>query len=220
MKTSPKGFSLMELLVVIAIIAILSGMVMSGFAIVRKTSDRAVALANLHNIGLAMQNYANDHNGSLPGPLHYGQSPRYRRDSTGQLAHFLWSYLDGEEPIDNRWRELEAMTSPAYLRQRDATDDVIYLVQRNVRMPGERYIPPFGYRTGEDGIPIQPLTLQNLVQYDLRGEWALQDVDQQHPETIGWSPTVYLPKPIHGDVRMTLYFDWSVAAVPVKQGNE
>ncbi len=216
MRTTPKGFSLIELLIVIAIIAVLAGITTAGFQRVRMMSDRTAATANLRAIGIAMQNYANDHKGSLPGPLNYGQSPRYRRITDKQLANFLWSYLDGEEPITNTWLELKAMTSPAYLRERDAPDVVIYLAQRNIHIAGQGGVPPFGYVPQSGPISkYEPLTLQQIGQYDLRGEWALQEVDQQHPDVKNWNTSTYLPEPIHGDVRMTLYFDWSVGAVPV-----
>jgi len=61
-----KGFTLIELLVVIAIIAILASIIMPALGRAREAARRAVCMANLHNIGLMLLMYANDHDQQLP----------------------------------------------------------------------------------------------------------------------------------------------------------
>ena len=60
-----KGFTLMEILVVLAIIAILSAILLPVFARVREQGRITQCKSNLHQIGLAMQQYADD-NGKYP----------------------------------------------------------------------------------------------------------------------------------------------------------
>ncbi len=65
-----KGFTLIELLVVIAIIGILAAMVFPVFARARESARKAVCLSNMKNIGLAVQMYNGDWNGTLPPKMH------------------------------------------------------------------------------------------------------------------------------------------------------
>jgi len=60
------AFTLIELLVVIAIIAILAAMLMPALTAARRRARMAACKANLHNFGLQIAMYINDHNG-YPG---------------------------------------------------------------------------------------------------------------------------------------------------------
>ena len=88
-----KAFTLIELLVVIAIIAILAGLIMALSGTVRKTTDRTKCLANLRSVGAAINTYAGDHEGVLPGPLWTWQSCWYDEADFGGLGTLLASYL-------------------------------------------------------------------------------------------------------------------------------
>ena len=64
-----RAFSLIELLVSIGIIAVLLGILLPTLSRARTTSRRLMCLSNLHQLGIAIHNYANENNGCIPyGP--------------------------------------------------------------------------------------------------------------------------------------------------------
>lgn len=60
------GFTLIEVLVVVAIIALLVSILLPSLNKAREASRRSVCLSNLHQQGVAMVPYAQDHKGQLP----------------------------------------------------------------------------------------------------------------------------------------------------------
>lgn len=82
------GFALIEFLVVVAIISALVATVMLNWPTLRADTQKATALSNLRNIGVAMKAYAADNEQALP-----------RRVSTGdKWPKLLSQYLDSPQP--------------------------------------------------------------------------------------------------------------------------
>jgi prepilin-type N-terminal cleavage/methylation domain-containing protein/prepilin-type processing-associated H-X9-DG protein len=65
-RTRTIAFTLIELLVVIAIIAILAALLLPALSRAKEQSRRAACKSNLHQLGLAIQMYANENNQKLP----------------------------------------------------------------------------------------------------------------------------------------------------------
>ncbi len=66
MKERNRGFTLIELLVVIAIIAILAAILFPVFARARENARKANCQSNMKQLGLAILQYAQDHDETLP----------------------------------------------------------------------------------------------------------------------------------------------------------
>ena len=65
-KERNRGFTLIELLVVIAIIAILAAILFPVFARARENARKANCQSNMKQLGLAILQYAQDHDETLP----------------------------------------------------------------------------------------------------------------------------------------------------------
>ncbi len=217
MKTKNRslGFTLVEMLVTITIIAVLAGVI---FALAKRSVGRAhqtVCITNLGYIGQAIQTYAFEHAGRLPGPLYNGQSavvgpPR-------NLATFLGEYLDVPgEPVNDKiviqnfgcpaWRKRITSTTPA--------DAVCYQVGSNLKLTNGRTVNPWTYPKPW-GTP-QPEPPSRLDEFDpVSASRTMALVEQDALLSNAWGMNSGPTTPPHGDQRTTLYFDWSVKSVPV-----
>ena len=81
-------FTLIELLVVVAIIGILASLLLPSMSKARESGKRAVCKSNLHQIGVAIHNYADANNDKIPD--NYGNSGAHWRftvlENGGSLA--------------------------------------------------------------------------------------------------------------------------------------
>ncbi len=96
MRRPASGFTLIELLVVISIIAILAAMLLPAIGMVRGAANSMRCLSNLRQLGIGVQAYANDWEGTVL-PISQPAAPGIGVDGTGFLMFDtqLLRYLDG-----------------------------------------------------------------------------------------------------------------------------
>ncbi|WP_269525448.1 type II secretion system protein [Coraliomargarita parva] len=210
------AFTLIELLMVIAVVAVLAAITSSVIGRVGKSSQKAVALAGLRSVGAAIQLYANDHDGYLPGPLWSTTTALYGPDDR-TLGYHLASYLELPDPVSGKY-EFPQVSCPLFEEIRPVPNSPAYFMQQTVKVPaGKRN--PWGYQslsqTKDEAVLPQKIT--NVLQGDNTVTWAMCAADALNVgnPNAGWASNL-LPEPLFGDVRLQLYFDWHVEFVPVE----
>lgn len=204
------AFSLVELLVVIGIISVLAALSLPAFNRMRHYMDVQSTSSNLRTLGQAICLYVGENDGSLPGPLWSGNFAYYSTKDDRTLGYRLWSYLGLPAPT-NVDREAKILTNPAYLRQRLSATAPVYFCYDKVsatNMP--TIVSPWGRKDTAANINLQPARLAQIAAYGPVEAPAITELDQKN-----YNSAVAAPNPPLGGVRMTLYFDWHVAPVPV-----
>ncbi|MFK7850230.1 MAG: type II secretion system protein [Akkermansiaceae bacterium] len=206
-KLSKKGFTLIELLIAITIIAVLAALIFSFSRKAMKKANGVKDMATMRGIWSLIPNYASDNNGMLPGPINSGQKSVYGEATTGRLSFYVADQLGYEnpkrddvlQPLVFSWQKTEAALKapsffmPSTIKLDNGTGDTIR---------------PWGHplRTGEDRIPKSLISVFSRI--DPAREWAISDLDQQHPGVgnSGWKDEI--PEEMsHGDYRIAIYFD-------------
>ena len=154
-----RAFTLTELLTVIAIVAVLTGIAFPVFGAVRRRAQHASCAENLHQLGLALTLYANDHEGWVP---------------PATTAEFEWEAKPGTPVADLRASPQVLRTALASYVRNDsvwfcptdprAHQDVLWLGQRHLltsyflfpKMPKEPMTWPPRMQLGRDPLPNKP----------------------------------------------------------------
>lgn len=211
------AFTLIELLVVIVIIAILAGLSLAVTGTVRKSADRTKCLSNLRNIGGAMSRYIGEHDGLIPGPFYTWQSCWYIERDRGTIGTKLAPYFGATPAAD--YQRIDILICPAWQRGGPYRQDECYLLNTEIVVDGVTLNPWGDADIDEDETasdptaPGEPKLLSRFADLSLSRIWAMQDLDQRSP--IPKMPGGIAPKPVHGDKRNALFFDFHVESVPL-----
>ena len=218
-----RGFTLIELLVVIAIIGILAGLLWPALARAKLKATQTACMSNMKQIGHALQMYLDDNSDTLPGPCYTGARASYDKTSGTELIYYIANYLGSPSPswVTGKPLIVEVFICPGYRRQAPAVTSMegrkCFLLNDDIDPnPGSR-VQPFGYPELEGSAgkqaEISPLKFSALYTYGTPATlFAITDVDKvniPNPRIDWWTDLPY--KPVHGNVRNELYFDWHVA---------
>jgi len=221
-----RAFTLVELLAVIAIIAVLAALILPTLAKAKSKALQTQCLNNLKQVGLAIQLYADENDGVLPGPALVQVPTGYNSDHLTVLPFFLRHYLALPDPPSTNLLSLiwPVITCPAQIRYPIPSDETIdrrvTYCDHGAILPSDPSSRPFGYPLtnfpGILGSPYKPLKLSAIAAYKSPARtYALRDVDMQLDSgaVIYWS-TVISPQAVHGnELRNAVFFDWHAEAM-------
>ncbi|MCM8524958.1 MAG: type II secretion system GspH family protein, partial [Lentisphaeraceae bacterium] len=136
-----KAFTLIELLVVVAIIGILASMILPSLSKSRAKVKTAVCVSNLKQVGAAVQMFASEGNGLLPGPMYSGYRTGYTSGDNNFLSKQLAVFSGMPEPTGTR-TEHKLFNCPSFTGT-DAGDTALtaYMFQTHGQnSEGKRYM--------------------------------------------------------------------------------
>lgn len=227
------GFTLIELLVVISIIAVLAAILLPALGKVQDSARSTKCASNLRQLGVGINSYASDNDGQLPGPLAVSQYavigiPGSKDDQS--LYRALAKYLGLTETPGASVAQQERgnlLICPAFQKVKKLLDGPVYVV--NPRKITDLNKAPFGDGTSNLP-PVKKAMLSSWVEttdglerpVDLTRTWAIADADQlsfvgsQEPPPSDMAAMP--PKPVHGDHRNALFYDWHVGRLNAEPG--
>ena len=112
-----RGFTLIEILVVIAIIAILAAILFPVFARARENARRSSCQSNLKQIGLAMMQYTQDFDETMPSIFNQNSNIRLPNGANAPTAlwyHMLYPYMKNIQVMNCPSESSIQWTSGAY----------------------------------------------------------------------------------------------------------
>jgi prepilin-type N-terminal cleavage/methylation domain-containing protein len=122
-KTDKQAFTLVELLVVVAIIAVLAALAIPAISSASLKAKQSATASKLKGIGTAINLYAGENDGRLPGPTTFAILPFVRNPSrssdTPHLGAYLAPYLG--HPTNTSLTICKALQNPALSKEAQNT---------------------------------------------------------------------------------------------------
>jgi len=211
--------------VVIGIIVVLSGLLLPALARAKQKATQASCMSNLKQSGVALQMYTDDHEDYLPGPCYSGARASYDVNSSTELIWYIANYLGSPAPSSvpaGQQFVANVFVCPGYRRLAPDVTSMegrkCYLLNDDVDPTPANRVPPFGYPSVGGAPEIPSIKIHDINKYGTPASvFTVTDVDKinvPNPTVSWWSDLPY--KPVHGDVRNELYFDWHVSAKRVQ----
>lgn len=201
-----RAFSLVEMLVVMAILALLVALLIPSYSHVIRTGDRAKCASNLRQIGIAIQGYAGDHDGWLPGPTAAAQVASYTlhqiTTAPNHLVAFLFPYLDLPRPPPNG--RAEVFECPAQKKMKQNESEATFYIHRTTVFEDGSQQRPFGHKASGGVVKIPNMKIQNV----LRPAQTVSLLDTSGPPA--------LPE-VHGTTRNILFLDGHVETIELNR---
>jgi len=213
-RRSCAAFTMVELLITVAIIGILSALVLGGYKQSVGLANRAKCVGNLKAIGIAIAQYAGDNQGTLPGQCDNSIRSTYRIKNN-DLGAFLAPYWD-LPPADTVTRDAPALMCPAWKTVMQMSQGKCYWNPSRLKGFVNESSPlgvysPFG-KGQPDGLPMRMQVIQQIPGFKATKQWMIQDFDQINASTVNMPEQA--AKPVHGNVRNVLFFDYHIESVP------
>ena len=156
-KSVAHAFTLVELLVVVAIIAVLAALAIPAVSSASLKAKQSATASTLKGIGTALNLYAGENDGRLPGPstvaiYGWARNPAKTTD-TAHLGLYLAPYLG--QKADGRLTVCKGLQNPALSRK----------IQNDLAQPLAQFVK------------LEAVSTTQLEDFRLWGDWALTMAD-------------------------------------------
>lgn len=226
-----QGFTLIELLTVIAIIGILAAIIIPTVGKVRLMARQSQCVSNLRQMGTAIMAYANDNRGELPGRsgastgLTSAVTRRFTYNQRQHLGYHLAPYANQALPPSGSVTLSILQEESGRLASADPESNMQLWVlngrlaqSKHPQVPATIYYP-FGWTAS--GAESLPKRYEDVTRYVTASRvWAIMQADRKLYDDWGAGEGPYVPAtsptlPVYGGHRNALFFDWSVAKIPL-----
>jgi prepilin-type N-terminal cleavage/methylation domain-containing protein/prepilin-type processing-associated H-X9-DG protein len=200
-RAAKSGFSLIELLVVMAVLAVLVTLLLPAVNKVREAAHATACRNNLHQIGMALQNYVDAH-GCLP-PGSVNDTGPVRSEPVGIHHSWIVALLPhlGEEPLSRQF----VPGVSVYDRANDAAREVLLPVlvcpsDPGPQRPSDRQFTPQGANYAGVHHPVEtPIDVTNHGVLFLNSRVGMSDIPDgsthtlvvgeklREPDDLGWA---------------------------------